>query len=59
MEDNKVTSQNAEVKPNEGVAEKSLVDLLKENPRLQSEFDKLNAKFLLFIFLFSFLFIKE
>lgn len=44
MEDNKVTSQNAEVKPNEGVAEKSLVDLLKENPRLQSEFDKLNAK---------------
>ena len=44
MEDNKVTSQNAEVKPNEGGAEKSLVDLLKENPRLQSEFDKLNAK---------------
>lgn len=44
MEDNKTASTSTEANPNVGGAEKSLVDLLKENPRLQSEFDKLNAK---------------
>lgn len=45
MEQEQNVTQNQETNSNNGVAEKkTLVELLKDNPDLQSQFDKLNAK---------------